>query len=109
MGSIRLTYVQLIPGHEAVGKVVGMGEKVDGFQMGDRIAADVSGGHYRQPFLLEWRLTCAETCRSCYYCRKGQIQFCEKLSFAGVTRDGESWCSPGGATAEQYQVVLPTT
>lgn len=31
----------LIPGHEAIGKVVEMGKNVKGFEMGDRCVADV--------------------------------------------------------------------
>jgi NADPH:quinone reductase-like Zn-dependent oxidoreductase len=37
----------LIPGHEAVGTIVAMGDKVKGFDKGDRIAADV-GGEWRR-------------------------------------------------------------
>ena len=33
--------VQLIPGHEAIGKVVEMGRNVKGFEIGDRVVADV--------------------------------------------------------------------
>ena len=36
--------MQLIPGHEAIGKVVDMGEKVTGFAKGDRVVGDVGGG-----------------------------------------------------------------
>ncbi|KAK8861588.1 chlorophyll synthesis pathway protein BchC [Kwoniella newhampshirensis] len=61
----------LIPGHEAVGKIVAMGDKVSGFEIGDRVAADVG-----------------ETCSHCHYCRKGDELFCEHFSAAGVTRDG---------------------
>lgn len=32
---------QLIPGHEAIGKVVEVGKKVKDFQIGDRVVADV--------------------------------------------------------------------
>ncbi|TYJ59239.1 chlorophyll synthesis pathway protein BchC [Cryptococcus floricola] len=61
----------LIPGHEAVGKVVSMGKNVTGFEIGDRVAADVG-----------------ETCTHCHYCRKGTDLFCENFSPAGVARDG---------------------
>jgi D-arabinose 1-dehydrogenase-like Zn-dependent alcohol dehydrogenase len=33
----------LIPGHEAVGTIVAMGDEVKGFEKGDRVAADVGG------------------------------------------------------------------
>ncbi|WVQ79105.1 chlorophyll synthesis pathway protein BchC [Cryptococcus sp. DSM 104549] len=61
----------LVPGHEAVGKVVAFGDKVQGFEVGDRIAADVG-----------------ETCGWCHYCRKGDELFCEHFAPAGVARDG---------------------
>jgi len=61
----------LIPGHEAVGTIVDFGEKVVGFEKGDRIAADVG-----------------ETCGYCHYCRKGTELFCEHFNPAGVARDG---------------------
>lgn len=61
----------LIPGHEAIGKVVAFGDKVQGFSVGDRVAADVG-----------------ETCDWCHYCRKGDQLFCEHFTAAGVTRDG---------------------
>ncbi|ODN76667.1 chlorophyll synthesis pathway protein BchC, variant [Cryptococcus amylolentus CBS 6039] len=61
----------LIPGHEAVGKVVSMGKNVTGFEIGDRVAADVG-----------------ETCSHCHYCRKGTELFCENFNPAGVARDG---------------------
>lgn len=32
----------MIPGHEAIGKVVEVGKNVKDFQLGDRVVADVS-------------------------------------------------------------------
>jgi D-arabinose 1-dehydrogenase-like Zn-dependent alcohol dehydrogenase len=34
-------YIQLIPGHEAIGTIVEMGKNVKGFSIGDRCVADV--------------------------------------------------------------------
>lgn len=45
----------LIPGHEAVGTIVAMGDKVKGFDKGDRIAADV-GGEWRRFRPLKMRV-----------------------------------------------------
>lgn len=61
----------LIPGHEAIGKVVDMGEKVTGFAKGDRVVGDVG-----------------DSCRHCHYCRRGQELFCEDLKCSGVNTDG---------------------
>ncbi|KAL7419572.1 N-terminal acetyltransferase A complex catalytic subunit ard1 [Cryptotrichosporon argae] len=61
----------LIPGHEAVGVIVAMGDKVQGFELGDKIAADVGS-----------------TCGYCHYCRKGETLMCENFAAAGVASDG---------------------
>jgi D-arabinitol dehydrogenase (NADP+) len=61
----------LIPGHEALGTVVEMGKNVKGFEVGDRCAADVS-----------------TTCGNCFYCRRGQVLFCENFDAVGVTSNG---------------------
>ncbi|KAH7910361.1 chaperonin 10-like protein [Hygrophoropsis aurantiaca] len=61
----------LIPGHEAIGKVVEMGKNVKGFEIGDRCVADVS-----------------ITCDNCFYCRRGQSLLCEDFHARGVTQDG---------------------
>ncbi|KAJ7637108.1 chaperonin 10-like protein [Roridomyces roridus] len=61
----------LIPGHEAIGKIVEMGKNVKGFSMGDRCVADVG-----------------ITCDNCFYCRRGQSLLCEDFNARGVTQDG---------------------
>ncbi|WOO83887.1 D-arabinitol dehydrogenase 1 [Vanrija pseudolonga] len=61
----------LIPGHEAVGKVVKFGKKVEGFEVGDRVAADVG-----------------VSCGYCHYCRRGESLLCEHFEAAGVRLDG---------------------
>ncbi|KIY70830.1 NADP+-dependent D-mannitol dehydrogenase [Cylindrobasidium torrendii FP15055 ss-10] len=61
----------LIPGHEAIGHVVEMGKNVKGFEMGDRCVADVG-----------------ETCKNCFYCRRGSELMCESFNARGVTKDG---------------------
>jgi len=61
----------LIPGHEAVGTVVEMGENVKGFEKGDRCVADVG-----------------ITCDNCFFCRRGQPLLCENFNARGVTQDG---------------------
>ncbi|KAG1793526.1 chaperonin 10-like protein [Suillus plorans] len=61
----------LIPGHEAIGKIVEMGKDVTGFEIGDRCVADVG-----------------LTCDNCFYCRRGNSLLCENFNARGVTLDG---------------------
>ncbi|KAH6982937.1 chaperonin 10-like protein [Ilyonectria sp. MPI-CAGE-AT-0026] len=61
----------LIPGHETVGVVAGVGKDVKGFAIGDRVAADNS-----------------ELCNECFYCRRGQPLLCENFNAHGVTMNG---------------------
>lgn len=61
----------LIPGHETVGVVAGMGKNVKGFTIGDRVCADNS-----------------ELCGECFYCRRGELLLCEHFEAHGVTMDG---------------------
>ncbi|KZT28094.1 GroES-like protein [Neolentinus lepideus HHB14362 ss-1] len=61
----------LIPGHEAVGKVVAMGKNVKDFQLGDRVVADVG-----------------ISCDKCFYCRRGQPLLCENFHARGITQPG---------------------
>jgi len=61
----------LIMGHEFTGIISEIGEGVEGWKVGDRIAA--SGN-----------LVCGE----CRWCRSGRINICEKLGFNGISRDG---------------------
>lgn len=61
----------LIPGHETVGVVAGMGSNVKGFTIGERVVADNS-----------------ELCGECFYCRRGELLLCEHFEAHGVTMDG---------------------
>ncbi|KAI0711384.1 GroES-like protein [Earliella scabrosa] len=61
----------LIPGHEAIGKVVEKGKNVKDFEIGDRIVADVG-----------------ISCDNCFYCRRGNAVLCENFNAHGVTLDG---------------------
>jgi threonine 3-dehydrogenase len=70
-----------IPGHEASGEVVRKGDRVEGFEVGDRIAVET---HI--------------PCRRCYSCQQGYLNLCDKLRIFGVTR------GTNGAFAE-YAVV----
>ncbi|KAI0342265.1 GroES-like protein [Trametopsis cervina] len=61
----------LIPGHEAIGKVVEVGKNVKDFQLGDRVVADVG-----------------ISCETCFYCRRGEPVLCENFEARGVTLPG---------------------
>jgi len=61
----------LIPGHEAIGKVVEVGANVKDFVVGDRCVADVG-----------------VTCGQCFYCRRGNELLCENFNSRGVTLPG---------------------
>jgi (R,R)-butanediol dehydrogenase/meso-butanediol dehydrogenase/diacetyl reductase len=61
----------LVMGHEFAGEVVAVGPDVRGLRIGDRVAPDT---------LI--------TCGACYWCRRHQVQLCEKLAALGLMADG---------------------
>ncbi|WP_444915997.1 L-threonine 3-dehydrogenase [Microbulbifer sp. TRSA007] len=63
--------VPMVVGHEYVGEVVGMGQEVAGFQMGDRVSGE---GHI--------------TCGHCRNCRAGRRHLCRNTYGVGVDRPG---------------------
>ncbi|MBK0098796.1 L-threonine 3-dehydrogenase [Erwinia sp. S63] len=63
--------VPMITGHEYVGEVVGMGEEVKGFTIGDRVSGE---GHI--------------TCGHCRNCRAGRTHLCRNTVGVGVNRQG---------------------
>jgi len=63
--------VPMIVGHEYVGEVVGVGQEVRGFEIGDRVSGE---GHI--------------TCGHCRNCRAGRIHLCRNTVGVGVDRQG---------------------
>ena len=61
-----------IPGHEVVGKVVQVGEKVTKFKVGDRAGIT--------PLL--------EACKDCQYCKEGKEYLCESSTITGESFKG---------------------
>ena len=61
----------LIIGHEFAGVIDALGEKVSGWNVGDRVTANGS-----------------LTCGKCEACRTGRYNICQKLGFLGVGDDG---------------------
>ena len=55
------TIYPVVPGHEIVGRVTGIGNQVSGFKIGDVAAVGVM----------------VDSCRECEYCRDGLEQYCE--------------------------------
>lgn len=63
--------VPMVTGHEYVGEVVGIGQEVAGFDVGDRVSGE---GHI--------------TCGHCRNCRAGRRHLCRNTIGVGVNRDG---------------------
>jgi threonine 3-dehydrogenase len=63
--------VGLVTGHEYAGEVVGMGQEVKGFELGDRVSGE---GHI--------------TCGHCRNCRAGRRHLCRNTMGVGVNRAG---------------------
>ncbi|MEW5424732.1 zinc-dependent alcohol dehydrogenase family protein [Amorphus sp. 3PC139-8] len=62
----------IVPGHEIVGRVAGLGDGVTGFTIGERVGV---------PWL-------GHTCGTCRYCRSERENLCDDPKFTGYTRNG---------------------
>jgi len=62
----------IVPGHEIVGRIAALGERVIGFGHGDRVG-------------IPWL---GRTCGACRYCRSDRENLCDDPLFTGFTRDG---------------------
>lgn len=71
-GELPVRRSPLIPGHQIVGRVTGMGSRVEGFAVGDRVG-------------VAWL---NRTCGKCEYCLSGRENLCEQAQFTGWTVDG---------------------
>ncbi len=71
-GELAQPKLPLVLGHEIVGTVAKVGERVSRFRVGDRVGV---------PWL-------GRTCGTCPYCRKGEENLCDAPLFTGYTRDG---------------------
>jgi D-arabinose 1-dehydrogenase-like Zn-dependent alcohol dehydrogenase len=61
-----------IPGHEIAGRIDALGEKVEGFAVGDRVGVGWYGGH----------------CGNCTSCRRGDFMNCARGRITGISFDG---------------------
>jgi alcohol dehydrogenase len=73
----------LVPGHEIAGRIDAVGDEVDGWAIGDRVAVGWFGGH----------------CGVCVACREGDFIHCAKIQVPG-------WAYPGGYSDA---VVVPAS
>lgn len=71
-GDLGNPTLPIIPGHEIVGRVVAIGDGVDGLARGDRVGVAWLGG----------------TCGRCRYCQMGDENLCDDPAFTGFTQHG---------------------
>jgi len=71
-GELPPRKIPLVPGHEIVGTVIGIGHDAGRFKLGDRVGVPWLGG----------------TCGVCEYCTSGLENLCNTPEFTGYTRDG---------------------
>ena len=71
-GELNQPKLPLIPGHEIVGEVIGLGANVDRFRIGDRVGVPWLG----------W------TCGVCHYCLTERENLCDQARFTGYQIDG---------------------
>ena len=71
-GELAVRRSPLVPGHQIVGRVAGVGSRVNGFATGDRVG-------------VAWL---NRTCGVCEYCRSHRENLCERAQFTGWTVDG---------------------
>jgi propanol-preferring alcohol dehydrogenase len=71
-GELPNPKLPIVPGHEIVGRVAGLGEGVGGLTIGMRVG-------------IPWL---GHTCGHCPYCLTGRENLCDAPLFTGYTRDG---------------------
>jgi alcohol dehydrogenase, propanol-preferring len=71
-GELPDPQVPIIPGHEIVGRIDGLGPGVEGLTLGERVG-------------IPWL---GHTCGVCPYCREHHENLCDRPVFTGYTRDG---------------------
>lgn len=71
-GELPEARLPVIPGHEIVGRISGLGERVTGLALGERVGVGWLG----------------RTCQTCAYCRSGRENLCDAPLFTGCTRNG---------------------
>ena len=62
----------LVPGHEIAGEIAALGDRVEGWEVGQRVGVGWFGGN----------------CGWCEWCRRGQLIDCQNMGIPGVSMDG---------------------
>ena len=89
-GDLPNPKLPLIPGHEIVGRVIGLGPSANRFRVGDRVGIPWLG----------W------TCGTCRYCKAGQENLCDGAQFTGYHRDGGY--AELAVADERFAFAIPT-
>lgn len=71
-GDLKKAQYPLIPGHQVVGKIVDMGEQVQGFYLNQKVG-------------IAWL---GRTCSKCFYCQNGQENLCPNSKYTGLHLQG---------------------
>jgi alcohol dehydrogenase, propanol-preferring len=71
-GELSEPKLPLVPGHQIVGTVIGVGEGAERFELGARVGVPWLG----------W------TCGECRYCQSGRENLCDRARFTGYDLDG---------------------
>jgi len=71
-GDLAPCRAPIVPGHEIVGEVTGLGDGVAGFKAGQRVGVGWLG----------------HTCGRCAFCTHGEENLCDYAEFTGYQRDG---------------------
>ncbi|MGP0039122.1 MAG: zinc-dependent alcohol dehydrogenase family protein [Rhodomicrobium sp.] len=71
-GDLKPCCEHIVPGHEIVGEVAGLGDGVTGFEEGQRVGVGWLGF----------------TCGECEFCRRGEENLCDFAKFTGYQIDG---------------------
>jgi propanol-preferring alcohol dehydrogenase len=71
-GDLTEPKLPIIPGHEIVGTISGLGKDVDSFKLGDRVG-------------IPWL---GRTCGCCFYCKSGAENLCDEPGFTGYQING---------------------
>jgi propanol-preferring alcohol dehydrogenase len=88
-GDLQLPRLPLIPGHQVVGTVEGMGPGAERFRVGDRVG-------------MAWLHS---ACGECQYCREGRENLCSHAIFTGFHANGGY--AQYAAIGEQFAYPIP--